>query len=470
MSRVLAIAGLMLAAGCAVGPDYVRPTAPSAPAYKELAGWKAAEPRDAIPRTGWWTMFGDPTLDALEEQVAAANQDLAAAEARFREASALVSSARAAFYPTVTAGVSFSRSKPPRQSPVSEYAMPLAISWEIDVWGRIRRAVESSAAGAQATAGDLAATQLSLEAQLALDYFQLRTVDADSELLAATVATFEKSLALTQNRHAGGVASAVDVVLAEAQLEATRAQAIDLGATRAALEHAIAVLVGTPASAFGLPAAPLDATPPDIPAGLPAALLERRPDVAAAERRVAAANAQIGVAQAAWYPTVTLSASGGFSGSDLSKWLVWPSRFWAVGPAITETVYDGGLRSAQTAQARAVYDETVATYRETALVAFQEVEDQLAALRVLADEAGAVDASVRAADESEHLEVDRYKAGVVSYLEVAVVQATALANQRSAVDVAGRRMGASVALVQALGGGFAATDLPAAKTIAADDP
>jgi NodT family efflux transporter outer membrane factor (OMF) lipoprotein len=455
----------VLGTGCSVGPNYVRPSAPTAPTYKEADGWKTAQPQDEAARGAWWEMYGDDALSTLEAQVEVSNQSLAAADARFREARAVVVSTKAAWYPTVTLGVSASRSRPPATSTtggtrslgtVSDYAMPLTVSWEIDVWGRIRRAVEASRATAQASGADLASTRLSLQAELATDYFQMRAVEAQRRLLDETVVDFEKSLQLTRNRWAGGVASRADVVQAETQLETARAQAIDLGVDRARLEHAIAVLVGTPASTFSLPVAPLAAVPPAIPAGMPSELLERRPDVGGAERRVAAANAEIGVATAAYYPTVTLSASGGFSNSDISKWFLWPSRFWSVGPSVSETVYDGGLRRGQTAQARAAYDEGVASYRQSVLAAFQEVEDNLATLRILEDEARVVAGAVDAAEESVRLTNDRYKAGTVSYLDVVVAQTAALANERAAVDVAGRRMSASVLLIEALGGGWRA--------------
>lgn len=462
MTIRLLLATVVLLAGCSVGPNYVRPSAPTAPEYKEIDGWKTAQPQDESARGPWWEVYGDETLSALEGRVEVSNQTIVAAEARFRQARALVASAKSAWYPTATVGVSVTGARPPavsstgvaRSGTQTEYAMPLSISWEIDVWGRIRRSVEASQANAQASSADLASTRLSLQAELATDYFQLRAIEAERQLFDRTVAAYEKSLQLTRNRNAGGVASRADVVQAETQLETARSQAIDLGVNRAQLEHAIAVLVGEPASTFALPMAPLTALPPPVPVGIPSELLERRPDVGAAERRVAAANAQIGVATAAYYPAVILSATGGFASSDISKWLIWPSRFWSVGPSVSETVYDGGLRRAQTAQARAAYDESVATYRQSVLSAFQEVEDNLATLRILEEEARVVTAAVDAAEESVRLEKDRYKAGTVSYLDVVVAQTLALVNERAAVDVAARRMSASVLLIEALGGGW----------------
>jgi len=455
--------------GCSVGPDYVRPSAPFAPEYKELEGWKPAQPQDDLLRGAWWELYGDPDLNELEAQVDVANQNLATAEAQFRQARALVWNARAAYYPTAAFGVSFTRSHQSGNlfgnlggsgNNISQYALPFSISWEPDLWGRVRRAVEANTASAQASAADLESTRLSLQTELAADYFQLRALDGDIDLLNRTVEAYENSVRLTQSRFAGGVASRVDIAQAETQLESTRAQAIDLGVQRAQLEHAIAVLIGQPASNFTIAARPLTQTPPDIPTGVPSELLERRPDVASAERTAAAANAQIGVATAAYYPTVTLSAEGGFESSHIAQWLVWPSRFWSVGPSVTETIFDGGLRHAQTAQARAAFDASVASYRQSVLAAFQEVEDNLAALRILENESHVQADAVDAAQESLRLTTNRYKEGTASYLDVVVTQTAALNNERTAVDLLGRRMVANVRLVQALGGGWNAADLP----------
>jgi multidrug efflux pump len=456
---------VVLASGCTVGPDYVRPTAPMTAAYKEDTGWKAAEPNAAIASTEWWTVYGDPGLDALEPRIQVGNQNLAAAEARFRQARALVGQARAAWYPQVSVGVSVTRS---RQSSnlfgnlggsgetVSDYAAPLSATWELDLWGRIRRTVESSEASAQASAADVAATRLSLQSELALDWFQLRTADAQEKLLSETVAAFEESLRIVRNRETQGIASGADVAQAETQLETTRAQLVDVGVARAQLEHAIAVLAGEPPASLSLPRNPLVQTPPAIPAGVPSELLERRPDVAANERRVAAANAEIGVAEAAYYPTVTLSATGGFEAGQFADWLTWPSRFWSVGPS-----------ASQTEQARAAYDATVAAYRQSVLGAFQEVEDDLAGLRILAREAGVQDVAVRSARESVQLTRNRYDQGTASYLDVVTAQAIALGNERTAVDLVGRRMASSVQLVAALGGGWSADRLPSADDLVA---
>jgi NodT family efflux transporter outer membrane factor (OMF) lipoprotein len=485
----LASALLVLVSACTVGPDYVRPSMISPDAYKELDGWKIAHPRDGLARGPWWEIFADPQLNALEARVSISNQNLAVSEAQYREARALVREARAAYFPTVTLGLGYTRS---RQSTTfvsgatggsssgtsassststgttsgssggaqSDFQLGLDFSWELDVWGRIRREVESNRAAAQASAGDLEAARLSFQAELAQDYFQLRTLDAQKQLLDETVSAFERFLRLTQDRFGSGVASQADVVQAETQLKTTQAQAIDVGVQRAQLEHAIAILMGQAPSSFTLPAAPLAATPPAIPVGVPSELLERRPDIAAAERRVAAANAQIGVAVAAFYPTITLNASSGFESSSLAQWFTAASHFWSVGPGISQTVFDGGLRHAQTDAARAAYDATVATYRQTVLSSFQAVEDNLAALRILEQENGVQDDAVKAAQKSVNLTTDQYKAGTVSYLNVITVQTIALTDEVTAIQIRGRRMAAAVLLVQALGGGWTEAQLP----------
>jgi NodT family efflux transporter outer membrane factor (OMF) lipoprotein len=478
-SFVTAAGILMIFTACAVGPDYVRPTAEVPPSYKEIEGWKVAEPKDHLTRGAWWKIFNDPELNGLEEEVNISNQNIIVAEAQFRQARALVQVARAGYFPTITIGSSFTRSlassnvggAPGSSSaagasgtssksvsttttPISNYLLPASASWEPDLWGRVRRTVEASETSAQASAADLEGIRLLVQAEVAQDYFQLRTLDAQKELLDATVIAYQKFLDLTKNRYASGVASKLDVLSAETQLKTTQAQAIDVGVQRAQLEHVIALLCGRPASLFSIPVAALSTSPPAIPVGIPSKLLERRPDIAGAERRVASANAQIGVAIAAYYPNITLSASGGFNAIDLAKWLTWPSRFWSVGAAVAETVFEGGLRRAQTAQARAAYDATVASYRQAVLTGFQEVEDNLAALRILQEEAQVQDEAVRAAAQSVASTTNEYKAGTVSYLNVLIAQTIALGNQRSAIDILGRRMAASVLLVKALGGGW----------------
>jgi NodT family efflux transporter outer membrane factor (OMF) lipoprotein len=461
--------------GCSVGPDYVRPAAQVPDSYKETEGWKVAQPKDHLIRGDWWETFGDPYLNSLEAQVNLSNQNVAAAEAQLRQARALVRVAQAGYFPTVTIGGSYTRSLNPsgtggltraststpsssgggsRGLVVSNYVLPGSVSWEPDLWGRIRRTVESSRASAEASAADLEATRLLVQAELAQNYFQLRTLDAQKDLLETTVIDYQKFLELTKNRYTRGVASKADVFQAETQLKTTQAQAIDIGVLRAELEHAIALLVGKPASLFSIPRAPVTLVPPVIPVGVPSELLERRPDIAGEERRMAAANAQIGVAMAAYYPALTLTASGGYANSILSDLLKWPSRYWALGASISEIVFEGGLRGAQADQARAAYDATVATYRETVLTGFQEVEDNLAALRILQDEAQVQEEAVKAAQQSVTVTTNQYKAGVVDYLNVITAQAAALNNEITLLNILGRRMAASVLLVKALGGGW----------------
>lgn len=473
LPRTLSFCGLLLLVACAVGPDYVRPTTVEPPAeYKEMQGWKPAQPKDDAIRGTWWEMFEDPELTALEQRIEGSNQTLATAEAQFREARALVGVARAAFFPTATVGVGVTRSLASSTlgtgtfSPVGEqmtYSLPLDVAWTVDVFGAIRRSVEANRSSAEASAAAVALSRLTLEEELAVDYFQLRTLDAQIELLDDTAVGYQKSVDLTQNRYNAGVAARADVAAAEAQLKTTQAQAIDLGVQRAQLEHAIAVLIGEPAPIFSLANAPLDrnTTPPSVPIGVPSELLERRPDVAQAERSVANANAQIGIAIAAYYPKVTLSATGGLETGDSSKWFdIVSSRFWSIGPTVTETVFDGGLRGAQTDQARATYDATVASYRETVLTGFQQVEDSLAALRILENEAAVQADAVKAADTSVLLSINQYKAGTVNYIDVVTVQAIALSDKITAVNILGRRMTSCVQLITALGGGWNTGDLP----------
>jgi NodT family efflux transporter outer membrane factor (OMF) lipoprotein len=465
---------LFLLAGCAVGPRYSRPAATAPPTYKEEPpGWKTAQPSDQIPKGKWWEIFQDPQLNGLEEEINVSNQTLKAALAQFEQARALVRFNRADYYPTATAGASGSQNRLSQNRSLAtnftttnygDIQMPVAnVSWEADVFGRVRRTVEESRANAQATAGDLENVSLSLHAVLAVDYFQLRTLDAEIQLLNDTVTAYQKALELTRSRYEGGVASAVDVAQAETQLETTRAQAIDDQVARAQLEHAIAVLVGQPASSFSIAYAPWTTPPPAIPPGLPSDLLERRPDIAAAERRVAAANAQMGVARAGYFPVVALSGNGGFESSTLTNLLSGPSGFFSVGASAVVTAFDVGRRRAVSEQAQAAYDQSVAAYRQTLLTSFQEVEDNLAALRILEDEAKTQDIAVVAAERSLALSVNRYKGGVTTYLEVTTAQGIALSDQRVAVQILARRMTASVQLIQALGGGWTAASLPQVK-------
>jgi NodT family efflux transporter outer membrane factor (OMF) lipoprotein len=462
-------------AACAVGPDYVKPDAPVGTQYKEMEGWKVAEPKDHLVRGKWWEIFNDPQLNALAEQVNISNQNIAAAEGQFRQARALVRVARAAYFPTVTIGSSLTRSQSSGTLtsstagiPVTVYSLPVNATWEMDLWGRIRRSVESARASAQATAADLENVRLAAQAELTQDYFQLRALDAQRELLTKTVAAFEKSLELTQNRYKAGIVSRADVLQAETQLKTARAQLVDVGVQRSQLEHAIAVLIGKPASVFSIPASPLTAVPPPVPVGLPSELLERRPDIAAAERRMAAANAQIGVAIAAFFPRVTLGGSAGYQSGESAEWLQWPSRFWSIGPSASETVFTGGSRRGQTEQARGAYDTTVASYRQQVLKGFQEVEDNLSTLRILEQESRVQGEAVTAAQQSLAITLNQYKAGIVGYLSVITAQTVALNNEQTALSIRSRRMTAAVLLIKALGGGWDASQLPQDRNLTPD--
>ncbi|HEX7811756.1 MAG TPA: efflux transporter outer membrane subunit [Burkholderiales bacterium] len=468
----IAGAAVALFSACTVGPDYVRPDTDTPAAFKE--GWKTAQPRDGELRGDWWESFGDPLLSNLLKQVSISNQNLALAEAQYRQARALVQSARSGYMPTVSAGASADRSRSSasgisiNRGERDNYSVSLDAVWEIDIWGRVRRGVESSEAGAQASAADLESLRLSAQAELATNYFQLRSLDTQQLLLDDTVVAYERSLKLTENQYAAGIVAKADVVQAQTQLKSTQAQALDVGVQRAQLEHAIALLIGKPASTFTIEPAPLVAEPPHVPAGLPSDLLERRPDVAAAERRMAQANAEIGVAKAAYYPTLSLSAVVGFQSSVLSDLISAPNRFWSVGPALAQTLFDGGARRALSDNAIAAYDGNVAFYRQTVLTGFKEVEDNLAALRILEEEARIQDEAVQSARQSVLLTTNQYKAGLVGYLNVIVVQAAALNVERNAVDIRNRRLAASVGLIKALGGGWKASDLPG--DLAAGEP
>jgi NodT family efflux transporter outer membrane factor (OMF) lipoprotein len=436
-----------------------------------MAGWKTAEPRDDELRGNWWEIYNDPVLNGLEGEVNVSNQTLAQAEAQFRQARALVAQARAGYFPTVDLSASTSRSRAASSSTgasrgvVSSHSIALDASWEPDLWGRVRRTVEANVASAQASAADVESTRLSVHAELAQDYFTLRALDAQQQILEDTVQAFEASLKLTQNRYNAGVVARIDVVQAESQLRTTQAQLIDVGIARAQFEHAIAVLTGKPPAEFSLARAPLPTEPPAIPIGLPSELLERRPDIASAERRVAAANAQIGVAQAAYFPALSLSASAGFQSAALGQLLSAPARFWSLGASLAQAIFDAGLRRARTAQAVALYDATVASYRQTVLSSFQEVEDNLAALRILEQETLVQAEALAGARLSLELTLNQYKSGIVSYLNVLTAQTTALAAERTAVDLRNRRLAASVLLIRALGGGWSASLLPRAGQI-----
>ena len=459
----------LLLAGCAVGPNYVRPTADVPAAYKENPNFKPAQPSDAMSRGKWWEIYQDAQLNSLEEQVTVSNQTLRAAQARFVEARAAVRVSRSSFYPTATGALAVSRNRQSSNRPLAapgspttynDFVLPIDVSYEADVWGRVRRTVEASRSEAQATAADLANVDLSLHAELALDYFALRVLDAQKQLLDSTVVSYEKALELTQSRYDGGLASAVEVAQAKTQLETTRAQSIDVEVQRAEFEHAIAVLIGQPPATFTLAPLPLTTPPPPIPSGLPSDLLERRPDVAAAERRVQEANANIGVARAAYFPAITLSGGGGFESSAIGTLLQGPSGFWSLAGQAAEVLFDGGLRRGVSQQARASYDQSVDTYRQTVLTAFEEVEDNLAALRILEQESQTQSGAVAAAEHSLSLSVTRYKGGVTNYLEVTTAQTAALSDEVTAVNILSRQLSASVLLVKAIGGGWDASKIP----------
>ncbi|HEV8122216.1 MAG TPA: efflux transporter outer membrane subunit [Candidatus Polarisedimenticolia bacterium] len=477
-------AAVLLLSGCAAGPRYHALETVAPQAYKEIAAegsdaaaaLRPAQPSDAMVRGAWWEVFDDPDLNALEEQVDVQNQTIAQAEARFRGARAEVRLARAGLYPSLGVGASAVRSNGAASTAaaaaagtsagtVTLYQLPVDFSWEVDVFGRLRRTLEANTALAQASAADLEAIRLATHAELAVDYFTVRGLDAERDLLDSTVTDYEKTLQLTINRHDQGVVSGVDVAQAKTQLETTRADATDLRVTRAQVEHAIAVLLGRPPSEFSMASGKMPEAPPDVPPGLPSDLLERRPDIAAGERRIAAANAEIGIAKAAYFPTFTLAASGGYRATSLSSFFSLPNRFWSLGVEALETIFSSGRRRAVVEGAMAAYDENVAAYRQSVLGAFLEVEDNLAALRLLEEEARQQADAVAAARELVSLARNRYTGGVTSYLEVATAQTAALANERAATQLLVRRMVASVNLVKAVGGGWDVSDLPDRSTI-----
>ena len=471
--RALATVGfasVLSIAGCAVGPKYNRPAVEVPPAYKEAGDWKPAQPNEQNLGGAWWQTFQDQQLNALEDQINVSNQNLKAAEAQYTQSRAMLRYYRADYYPSINAGAAATRNRisdnrPPGHlitngATYNDYQIPVELSYELDVWGRVRKTVESQRGQAQASAADLATVNLSLHAQLALFYFQARSLDAQEQLLNSTVAQYEQAYQLTDSRFKGGLASEVEVQQASTQLETTRAQAIDVGVLRAQYEHAIATLIGKPASSFHLSPLPLTSPPPLIPLELPSALLERRPDIAAAERRMAAANAQIGVAKAAYYPNISLGATGGFESGVITTLLSGPSIIWSAGASAIAPIFDAGRRRASTDQAIAAYDQTVANYRETVLTGFQQVEDNLAALRILEKEADTQQRAVVASQKSLELSLTRYRGGITSYLEVTTAQSAALADEVAAVNILGRRMTSAVLLIQALGGGWDRSALP----------
>jgi NodT family efflux transporter outer membrane factor (OMF) lipoprotein len=461
-----------------VGPNYKRPSAPVSPSYKELpppnspeaSEWAPAHPSDALARGKWWEIYNDPELNALEEQVSISNQNIKVAEAQYREAKLNVRIARSYLYPTITASPSIINARSSLTGTPGEvsfvpsarttYDLPVSASYEADVWGSVRRSFRAIAETAQVSDADLENARLLYQADLAQDYFELRGSDGQKQLLETTVKSYQDYLKLTQDRFNNGVASGSDVAQAQTQLETARAQLIDFGVARAQYEHAIAVLTGKPPAELSVSYRPIQITPPPVPAGLPSQLLERRPDIAGSERQMAAANEQIGIAQAAFYPTISISATAGLESAAFLKWISWPSRFWSVGPQAAEIIFDAGRRRATVQQNVAAYDAAVANYRQTVLTAFQQVEDNLAALRVLEREAQAENAAVQAAQNSLDISTYQYKAGTVNYLTVITEQAILITDQVQAVNILTRRMSASVLLIEALGGGWNTSKLP----------
>jgi NodT family efflux transporter outer membrane factor (OMF) lipoprotein len=467
--------GLCCAAACAVGPDYHRPKFDAAPEYKEAGDWKPSEPNDVLSRGPWWEIYHDDALNQMEVRIDISNENVKAAAAAFDQARALVAQARAGFWPTITANAARQTQASGAPAtftnaagvpittaahPSTTYSAGLSASWDLDIWGKIRRTVESDRASAQSSAAALAAARLSAQAELATDYFELRAQDQLQKLLDDTVVAEQLSLKIAQSRYKFGVAARADVVNAEAQLLSSQAQQVNARIQRAVLEHAIAVLLGEEPASFSLGPSPLRTDVPTVPAGVPSTLLERRPDVAEAERKVAAANAQIGVAKSAYFPTLLLGGSDNYAGSTLSRLIRTANRVWSVGPSLAEPLLDGGLRRAEVGQARAAYEASVDNYRQTVLTSFQQVEDQIVTLHVLEQQAGIEDDAVAAAREAERLTLNQYKGGTVPYSSVITAQTTRLSAEQTALSVLSSRLQASVALIEALGGGWNASQLP----------
>jgi NodT family efflux transporter outer membrane factor (OMF) lipoprotein len=470
----IAVFASVVLAACAVGPNYHRPPAANPQRFKEAEGWKPAEPREAASGTDWWSIYGDATLDELEKQIDISNQTLKASEAAWRQATALVSQARAGLFPTIGLSALGTRSGgqggranaaqlggtvAPLTHPVNEFELVGNASWDIDIWGKIRRTIESDVANAQASEADLAAARLSAQATLATDYIELRVADEQKQLLDKTVEGYKRSLEITENQYHVGVVAKADVITAQTQLGGAQSQQIAVGVTRATLEHAIAVLIGKAPADFSLPPATLGATVPVVPAGIPTTLLERRPDIAAAERRMAAANAQVGVAIAAYFPDLTLTGTYGFASNMVSGLVHSSNNFWSVGGTVSDTLLDFGARPAQVRQARAAYDATVANYRQTVLTAFQQVEDELATLRILEQQIDVQEQTVKSADLSVQLTLNQYRAGTVAYTSVVTAQAIALGDAQTLLGIRQGRLVASVVLIQALGGGWNAASI-----------
>jgi NodT family efflux transporter outer membrane factor (OMF) lipoprotein len=466
---LLLLSALFVSAGCAVGPKYHQPPVDTPPGYKEMGDWKTAQPNEQNLGGNWWEIFQDPQLNALEREISISNQNLKASVAQFQQARAALRYARADYYPTLTANPSatrqrYSNNRAPKGFfdgiTFNDFTAPLELSYQTNAWGRVTRNVQSYRAQTQASAADLAVINLSLHADLAVDYFAARTLDAEENLLRRTVVDYENALHLNEDLYKGGLASEVEVEQARTILETTRAQMIDVGVARAQYEHALAVLLGKPAADFSLSPMPLTTPPPPIPVGMPSELLERRPDVAAAERVAASANAQIGLAETAYYPLVNIVAAGGFDSGTITTLFQGPSAIWSLGASAVQTIFDAGRRRAATDEAKASYDSSVASYRQTVLSAFQQVEDNLASLRILEQEAGVQATAVEAAEKSLSLSQTRYEGGYTGYLEVITAQSAALSDEVTAVNILGRRMASAVLLIQALGGGWSKSSLP----------
>jgi NodT family efflux transporter outer membrane factor (OMF) lipoprotein len=458
---------LVLAAGCSVGPDYKRPTLAVPAAFKEDAGWKAAAPDDGAKRGPWWEVFGDPVLDGLEAQVETSNQSVQEAVANYEEARQIVRSDRTGYLPTVSAVGSAQRTHEPQVSTFpgsnapTQYTAELQASWEPDIWGKLRRTVEADVATAQASAADLALARLSMQATLAQDYIGLRTSDDKIRLLEQAVENYKRTVRITNNKYNVGVSARSDIITAQAQLDSTRAQLIDTGIARAQFEHAIAVLVGKAPAAFSVERrTDIGLTLPTVPPQLASTLLERRPDIAAAERQAMAANAKIGIQAAAYYPTLSLSADGGYEGSPLNSLFSAPFKFWTIGAQAADTILDWGQRHDLVQSARAAYESSAANYRLTVLTALQQVEDNLAGLRILKDEGKVEDTAVSEAAQASQIALNEYNAGTVDFTTVAAAEVTELTNRETALGIIQSQMDASVALIQDLGGGWTTADLP----------
>ncbi len=472
---ILATVACLAFSACTIGPKYQRPVAQTPPALKELAGntqWKMATPSDSLLKGKWWEMFGDPELNRLEELVSINNQNVKQAEAQFRQARTVVAANHANYYPTIGATPAITQTDIGKNGhgvgTSQTFSLPVQATWEPDLWGRVRLSVEQAVENAQVSAADLENLRLSQQALLATDYFALAAADMQLAVLSNTIEAYDKNLRLTMDRFSGGVASKSDITLAQTQLLGARAQYTDMHVTRAQYEHAVAMLTGQLPSTFEIGTSRINSPPPPIPLAVPSQLLERRPDIASTERQVAAANASIGIAQTAYYPSLTLSASAGLLSSNLATLVSYASRYWSAGPSLSQTLFDFGRRGAALEGARAAYDATVAGYRQTVIAAFQEVEDDLANLRYLAEEAVQQQDAVAAAQLSVDLENSRYKAGVDSYLNVITTQTILLGDQQTAVSILQRRMAAAVDLVKALGGGWNTSNLPTADALRAD--